>query len=64
MTYVSIGSGGGLKNVGGLIVSDIALSGAYEYIFAQPERTITQISGEDMEALQPSGSRTWRVHGY
>lgn len=66
MTYVSIGSGGGdmVKNVGGLIVSDIALSGAYYYYFAQPERTITQISGEDMELLQPSGSRVWRVHGY
>lgn len=64
MTYVSIGSGGGLKNVGGLIVSDIALSGSYEYIFAQPERTITQISGDDMEMLRPSVSRTWRVHGY
>lgn len=65
MTYVCIGTGGGgLKNVGGLIVSDIVLSGSYSYVFAQPERTISQISGEDMESLSPSGSRTWRVHGY
>lgn len=65
MTYVCVGSGGGgVKNVGGMIVSDIALSGPYNYIFAQPERTISQISGEDMDSLQPSGSRVWRVHGY
>lgn len=63
MTYVSIGSGGGLKTVGGLVVSDIALSGSYEYIFAQTERTITQIIGEDMPSLHPVGNRTWRVHG-
>ena len=65
MTYVCVGSGGGgVKNVGGMIVSDIALSGPYNYVFAQPERTISQISGEDMDSLQPSGSRVWRVHGY
>ena len=64
MSYISIGSGGGLKTVGGIVVSDMALSGSYEYIFAQPERSISQISGEDLESLTPSGSRTWRVHGY
>lgn len=65
MTFVSVGAGGsGVKNIGGLIVSDIAISGPYNYVFAQPERTITQISGEDMDSLQPSGSRVWRVYGY
>lgn len=63
MTFVAVGSGGGLKNVGGLVVSDMAVNGAYKYIFAQPDRTIQQIVGDGFDALRPSGSRTWRIHG-
>ena len=63
MTFVAVGSGGGLKNVGGLVVSDMAVNGAYKYIFAQPDRTTQQIVGDGFDALRPSGSRTWRIHG-
>lgn len=63
MTFVSVGSGGGLKSVGGLIVSDMAVNGSYKYLFAQPSRSIQQIVGDDFEKLLPSGNRSWRIHG-
>lgn len=63
MTFVAVGSGGGLKNVGGLVVSDMAVNGAYKYLFAQPDRTIQQIVGDGFDPLRPSGNRSWRIHG-
>lgn len=63
MTLVMQGAGGGLKGVGGLIVSDMVLSSSLIFLFAQPDHSIPQIVGEDFAALSPSGSRSWRIHG-
>lgn len=63
MTFISIGGGGGLKNVGGLVVSDISLNGAYKYLFVQPDFRIDYIFKEHFEALSPAGGRVWRYDG-
>lgn len=63
MTFISIGGGGGLKNVGGLVVSDISLNGAYKYLFVQPDFRIDYLFKEHFDALSPAGGRVWRYDG-
>lgn len=64
MTFVSIGDGAGMKALGGMIVSDVQINGAYIYKFAKPDRTIEEIIGEDMDGvLTPAADRSWRFHG-
>ncbi|MGN1339772.1 MAG: hypothetical protein ACI4WS_05730 [Oscillospiraceae bacterium] len=67
MTYVDMAQGGGLKSVGGLIVSDYIMAGTYTYVFALPDQSITEIAGDGMDIsgyFTPAGNREWRVHGY
>lgn len=65
LTYMDKGggSGQGVKCCGGLIVSDYIMSGYYEYVFAKPDVSIKEIVGENFEALEPKGNRSWRVYG-
>ncbi len=66
MSYIDMAQGGGLKSVGGIIVSDYIMAGTYTYVFALPDQNINEISGEgiDIDYFVPAGSREWRVHGY
>lgn len=63
MTYVDIGDGGGVRMVGGLIVSDYVISGYYQYVYCRPDKSITEIVGSNWEPLAPTGSRVWRTYG-
>lgn len=63
MTYVDIGSGGGVKIVGGLIVSDYVISGFYQYVYCRPDRSLEDVVGADWEPLTPTASRIWRHYG-
>lgn len=66
MTYIDTSSGGGLKSIGGLIVSDYIMSGDYSYVFAQPDQSITEIAGDSITMdghVTPAGNRDWRVNG-
>lgn len=69
MTYVDKGSGGGVKIVGGLIVSDYVITGYYRYVHCLPTMPISDIMlkcGVQFttdNALQAGGSRAWRVFG-
>lgn len=67
MTYIDMATGGGLKSVGGIIVSDYIMSGAYEYVFALPDQGITEVAGDGIKLdgnYVPAANRDWRVHGY
>lgn len=66
MTYMDNSNGGGLKSVGGLIVSDYIMSGYYTYVFALPDQDITEIAGENIKQdgnVTPSSNRDWRING-
>ncbi len=66
MTYMDTASGGGLKSVGGLIVSDYIMAGNYTYVFAVPDQQISDIAGDGMSLdgyFVPAGNREWRIHG-
>lgn len=63
MTFVSVGAGGGdAKICGGLVVSDYAISGSYNYLFVQSTRSIQNIV-QPTEDLSPGGNRDWRIYG-
>ena len=67
MTYMDMAQGGGLKSVGGIIVSDYIMAGTYTYVFALPDQGITQVAGEGIKlegSFVPAADRDWRVHGY
>lgn len=67
MTYVDMAQGGGLKSVGGLIVSDYIMAGTYSYVFALPDQNIDEIKGDGIDGIDyfmPPSKRAWRVHGY
>ena len=67
MTYMDMANGGGLKSVGGLIVSDYIMAGTYTYVFALPDQGITEVAGDGMDTIGnfvPASDRNWRVHGY
>lgn len=61
MTYMDEGGGGGLKTVGGLIVSDYIMRGAYEYIQCYPDMNLSDVIGEAGVKVQTN--KTWRVYG-
>ncbi len=61
MTYMDEGGGGGLKTVGGLIVSDYIMRGAYEYIQCYPDMNLSSIIGE--AGVKVQADKTWRVYG-
>ena len=63
MTYMDEGGGGGLKNVGGLIVSDYILRGAYTYIQCYPDLPLKDIIGDDHEGDGGKTNKPWRVYG-
>ncbi len=63
MTYVDKGSGGGVKSIGGLIVSDYVITGYYRYMYCIPDKSIEDLVGDDWDSLPAYSSRTWRVHG-
>ena len=66
MTYIDNAMGGGLKNCGGLVVSDYVLSGYYTYVYAKPDLELVEVTGEGlkMEGLVvPAANRDWRIHG-
>lgn len=67
MTYVDMAQGGGLKSVGGLIVSDYIMAGTYTYVFALPDQGINEVAGDGLDISDtfiPAANREWRVHGY
>lgn len=68
MTYfdVDTGGSGGVRMVGGLIVSDYVVSGYYDYVFCRPTKNINEIletTSDDPEALQATGNRDWLIYG-
>lgn len=62
MTFVSIGDGGSMKSVGGLIVSDVQINGNVEFLFAQPEDSISHMAGSG-SSLSAATKKTWRRYG-
>lgn len=66
MTYVDLDvseGGGGVRMVGGLIVSDYVISGFYQYVYCRPDKSISEVVGGNWEPLTPTGSRVWRTFG-
>lgn len=69
MTYVDKGFGGGVKIVGGLIVSDYVITGYYRYVHCLPTLPISDVMQKcgvqftDDWMLDYGGSRAWRVFG-
>ena len=67
MTYVDLScgenTGGGVRMVGGLIVSDYVISGYYEFVYARPSMSVDSIGITTGDPLRPTGSREWRHYG-
>ncbi len=63
MTYMDEGAGGGLKNVGGLIVSDYIMRGAYSYVQCYPDLPLSKIIGDDHKGDGSTSNKPWRVYG-
>lgn len=64
MNYIDKGDGGGVKTVGGLIVSDYVITGSYRYLFCLPTVPTSKMLEEfGGDPLRPISSREWRYHG-
>lgn len=63
MSFVVNGSGGGFKIVGGVVASDMTITGTYEYLFAQPEFRLDYLFADKFDGLTPGSSRPWRYDG-
>ncbi|MDE7194886.1 MAG: hypothetical protein K2O14_13115 [Oscillospiraceae bacterium] len=55
---------GGLRMVGGLIVSDLLMSDFYTFLYVAPEKNYADLLGDNAPSLLPQGNRTWRKYGY
>ena len=45
------------------VVSDITMTGDYQYLFVQPEFRIDYLFADKFEGLEAQGNRAWRYDG-
>ena len=61
MTYYMNGTGSGTRAVGGLVVSDIVLAMNAEFLFCQPDVSISGMAGNSWSSLQSFADKSWRL---